>query len=272
MTIKERIEAALAEDLHTGDLTTEALFEGPQEVQATLKAKGAGILAGCAVFEETFKVLDPAVEVVFYKRDGSAVEAGEEVAALKGDVRAILKGERTALNFIQRMSGIATMTRACVDCVRPYGTAIVDTRKTAPLLRVFDKIAVRAGGGYNHRMGLYDAAMLKENHIRAAGGIRSAVAKVKGTVGHTVKIEVEVTTLAELEEALESGADIVMLDNMTNDEMCAAVERTKGQVILEASGNMTLERLETVAQTGVDVISIGALTHSVKALDMSLLF
>lgn len=268
-----RIKEALNEDIYMGDLTTDAIFKKPQEVEAYLLAKASGVIAGAEVFKRVFFHLDPSVEVNFIKGDGENVESGEVFAQIKGQASSILKGERTALNFIQRMSGIATKTQAFVSAAKPYGSQIVDTRKTVPLLRDFDKWAVRLGGGKNHRMGLFDAVMIKDNHIDAAGGITSAVTQVKGQVGHTVKIEVEVQSLEGLLEAIHAKADIVMLDNMTLEEMKEAVKVARSfdqSPILEASGNMVLDRIPDVASTGVDVISVGELTHSVTALDISL--
>lgn len=269
----ERIKEALYEDIYMGDVTTDAIFIEPTDVTATLIAKDNGVVAGIEVFKRVFYHVDSNVELTFFVNEGESVCSGQMVATLKGDAASILKGERVALNFIQRMSGIATSTRAFVEKVSAYNTMIVDTRKTVPLLREFDKWAVRLGGGKNHRMGLFDAVMIKDNHIDAAGSITEAVKRVKHRVGHTVKIEVEVQTLLALQEALDLNVDIIMLDNMSNDQMKQAVDIVSASgksVILEASGNMSLERVESVAQTGVDVISVGALTHSVIALDLSL--
>lgn len=268
-----RIKEALNEDIYMGDLTTDAIFIKPQEVEAYLLAKASGVIAGAEVFKRVFFHLDPSVQVTFIKGDGENVESGEVFVQIKGQASSILKGERTALNFIQRMSGIATKTQAFVSAAKPYGSQIVDTRKTVPLLRDFDKWAVRLGGGKNHRMGLFDAVMIKDNHIDAAGGITPAVAQVKSQVGHTVKIEVEVQSLEGLVEAIRAKADIVMLDNMALEEMKEAVRVAHSfeqAPILEASGNMILDRIPDVASTGVDVISVGELTHSVTALDISL--
>lgn len=268
-----RIKEALNEDIYMGDLTTDAIFKKPQSVEAYLLAKASGVIAGAEVFKRVFFHLDPSVEVNFLKGDGQGVEAGEVFAEIKGDASSILKGERTALNFIQRMSGIATRTHAFVNAAKPYGSQIVDTRKTVPLLRDFDKWAVRLGGGKNHRMGLFDAVMIKDNHIDAAGGITPAVELVKSQVGHTVKIEVEVQNIEGLVEAIGAKVDIVMLDNMTLEQMKEAVRLAhtfENGPVLEASGNMVLDRIPDVASTGVDVISVGELTHSVTALDISL--
>lgn len=273
LSMDERIKKALYEDIYMGDVTTDAIFMEPTEVTASLIAKENGVVAGIEVFKRVFYHVDSKIDIEFFVGEGSNVVAGQLVATLKGDAASILKGERVALNFIQRMSGIATSTRAFVEKVSAYDATIVDTRKTVPLLREFDKWAVRLGGGKNHRMGLFDAVMIKDNHIDAAGSITEAVKRVKLRVGHTVKIEVEVQTLLALQEALALNVDIIMLDNMTNDQMKQAVAFVKASektVVLEASGNMSLERVESVAQTGVDVISVGALTHSVVALDLSL--
>lgn len=263
------IERALDEDVNGYDCTTEAIFTHEQRSEAILIAKSDGIIAGLEVFQRVFNHLDKDSIIEFFFNDGDHVHSGDQILRIKGRTQALLVGERTALNLIQRMSGIATQTQACVRCVEGTKAKIVDTRKTAPGLRFLDKMAIRMGGGYNHRMGLYDAAMIKDNHITAAGGIKNAVERVRANVSHMTKIEVEVQTLEDLETAIESGADVVMLDNMSLAEVKKAVDHAAGRVLLEASGNITLDRVKEVAQTGVDIISIGALTHSVQALDLS---
>ncbi len=263
------IERALHEDVNGYDCTTEAIFTPDQRSEAILIAKSDGIIAGLEVFQRVFKCLDKDSTIEFFFNDGDRVQGGDRILRIKGRTHALLVGERTALNLIQRMSGIATQTQACVRCVEGTKAKIVDTRKTAPGLRFLDKMAIRMGGGYNHRMGLYDAAMIKDNHITAAGGIKNAVERVRANVSHMTKIEVEVQTLEDLETAIESGADVVMLDNMSLAEVKKAVDHAAGRVLLEASGNITLDCVKEVAQTGVDIISIGALTHSVLALDLS---
>lgn len=264
------IERALDEDVNGYDCTTEAIFTHEQRSEAILIAKSDGIIAGLEVFQRVFNHLDKDSIIEFFFNDGDHVYSGDQILRIKGRTQALLVGERTALNLIQRMSGIATQTQACVRCVEGTKAKIVDTRKTAPGLRFLDKMAIRMGGGYNHRMGLYDAAMIKDNHITAAGGIKNAVERVRANVSHMTKIEVEVQTLEDLETAIESGADVVMLDNMSLAEVKKAVDHAAGRVLLEASGNITLDCVKEVAQTGVDIISIGALTHSVQALDLSL--
>lgn len=264
------IKEALKEDLLGGDLTSEALFTENEWGSAILLAKDDGILAGTSEFQRVFELIDPEVTFENIAAEGTWIKQGEPLMQIKGRFLSILKAERTALNLIQRMSGIATATRAHVDAVKPYTSQVVDTRKTAPGLRWFDKKAVRIGGGKNHRFGLYDAVMIKDNHIDAVGNLEEAVRKVKACVGHMVKIEVEIRKLEELESAILAGADVVLLDNMSIQDMTEAVKRVNGRVLVEASGNMTLDRVHRVAATGVDLISVGALTHSVRALDMSL--
>lgn len=227
-------------------------------------------MAGLPVAEVTFRKLDPNMAWEAMKADGQKAAPGQAVAELEGSLRAILTGERTALNFLARMSGIATLTARFVAAVAGFPAKILDTRKTAPGLRVLDKYAVRAGGGCNHRFGLDDGVMLKDNHIRAAGGIERAVSRLRRRASPTLKIEVEVTSLAEVEEALRAQADIIMLDNMPAAEMKQAVQRVRGRALVEASGGVTLENVREIAAAGVDLISVGALTHSAKALDLSL--
>jgi nicotinate-nucleotide pyrophosphorylase (carboxylating) len=269
LKMDEVIARSLAEDLGSGDITTEAIFSD-EIASAVILAKAAGVIAGLPVAERVFQLVDPEIEFSALIRDGEEVSARTEVARLTGKVSSILRAERTALNFIQRMSGIASLTSQIVGEVSQYNVKILDTRKTAPGLRILDKYAVRAGGGFNHRMGLYDGVLLKDNHIRAAGGIGKAVSLAREHAPLTVKIEVETTTLAEVEEAVRSGAEIIMLDNMRPAQMKQAVDLIDGRALIEASGGVTLENVREVAATGVDFISIGALTHSPKALDLSL--
>lgn len=270
--IKKIISRALEEDLGLGDVTTDSIFLKDQMTGAELRAKQSGVFAGQEIFQEVMHQVDSKIELIWHKNDGEAFVKGDVIVTLKGSVVSLLKAERVALNFIQRMSGIATMTAAFVSRAEPYGVSIVDTRKTLPGLRLLDKMAVKMGGGKNHRMGLYDAVMIKDNHIEAAGSISEAVKRVKSQIGHTLKIEVEIKGLDQLKEAISSDVDIIMLDNMDCEMMKEAVGLANKKVILEASGNMTLDRIEEVAATGVDVISVGALTHSVEAVDMSLIF
>ncbi|MBI1730872.1 carboxylating nicotinate-nucleotide diphosphorylase [Candidatus Acetothermia bacterium] len=269
LKLDEVVLRALAEDLGSGDITTEAIFSD-EVASAVILAKAPGVIAGLPVAERVFQLVDPEIEFTPHIRDGEKVATGANIATLTGRVASILRAERTALNFLQRMSGIATLTAQIVGEVSQYNVKILDTRKTAPGLRVLDKFAVRAGGGFNHRMGLYDGVLLKDNYIRAAGGIGKAVSLAREHVPMTVKIEVETTTLAEVEEAVQSGAEIIMLDNMRPAQMKQAVDLIDGRALIEASGGVTLENVREVAATGVDFISIGALTHSPKALDLSL--
>lgn len=276
--VDDLIRRALAEDLGPtpdaplGDLTTLATVPADLTLTARLVAKADGILAGLAVFARTFTLLDPAVQLTFHAADGDSVTRGQVVAHLTGPGRALLTAERTALNLLQRLSGIATYTHALVTAAtaaNPH-VRILDTRKTAPGLRALDKYAVTLGGGHNHRTGLYDMALIKENHIAAAGGITPAVQRVR-TAYPYLPIEVEVTTLAELDEALPLNLNRILLDNMSLDQLRAAVAKTASTTPLEASGNVSLATVAAIAATGVDYISSGALTHSVTALDLSLL-
>ncbi|MFA9389768.1 MAG: carboxylating nicotinate-nucleotide diphosphorylase [Prolixibacteraceae bacterium] len=263
------LEAGLKEDVNTGDLTTDLLISPDTTTTAIMIAKADGIIAGLPVAEQIFKKLDPKVVFIAEKNDGDRVQTGELICTISGAYRALLTGERLALNFLQRMSGIATETAKYVDAIREFKTEILDTRKTVPGLRLLDKYAVKAGGGTNHRIGLYDMVMIKDNHISVAGGISNAVQAIRPNIPSSIKIEVETSNLDEVQEALNAGADIIMLDNMDNASMKAAVQLIAGKAKVEASGNMNLERLREVAATGVDYISIGALTHSVVALDIS---
>ncbi len=266
------IKNTLSEDLVTYDMTSEWLFDDSDHSKANLIAKEDGILSGMSVFKRTFECVDAQTLVDVKVKDGNAIKKGEIIATIEGQTKSLLFAERTALNFLQRMSGIATETNKYVTLVADLPVKIVDTRKTAPGLRILDKQAVRDGGGANHRFNLSDGILIKDNHIKAAGGIVEAIGKCKAHAPHTLKIEIEVESIAGLVEAIEAGADIIMLDNMSTDTMAEAVSINAGRAILEASGNMTLERIREVAETGVDIISVGALTHSVKALDISLRF
>ena len=277
--IRPLIEAALREDVEDGDITTLWTVSETAAARAELITRAPGVVAGLDVAAAVFDAVDTTIVFDVRIPDGSRVAPGDVLAEVSGPARGILTGERTALNFLQRMSGIATMTAQYVDAVCGTGAGILDTRKTAPGLRMLDKYAVAAGGGQNHRMGLYDMVLLKENHIEAADGIGPAVLAARSAMaraGRSVKIEVEVKTLRELEDAIAVRADWVMLDNMDGETMRTASERVRalgpGRPLLEASGNVTLETVREVAETGVDLVSIGALTHSVKALDLSLLF
>jgi len=268
--IDEIIKNALIEDMNYGDITTDTLIEENGTSLAVITAKQAGVVAGLSVAGRVFEMLDSDISFQALKSDGDTIQKGEMIAKIKGKTRAILKGERLALNLLQRMSGIATKAREYSELVKGTGTRIADTRKTTPSLRILEKYAVRMGGCHNHRFNLSDAVMIKDNHIEAVGGIAKAIKKVRMTVSHTVKIEVEVQSLEQLEEAIAAKADIIMLDNMDVDTMKKAVEINNGRAVLEASGNITSERIKEISAIGVDIISVGALTHSVKALDISL--
>lgn len=264
------IEYSLKEDIGSGDLTTNALVPDTMTSSATMVSKASGVIAGMEIAEAVFRFLSPLVAWKPLVADGDKVARGTLLVEVTGPYRCLLTGERLALNFLQRMSGIATMTHQFVEEVAEYGTKILDTRKTVPGLRILDKYAVKAGGGMNHRIGLYDMVLIKDNHIKVAGGIRNAVEQIRRTVPSNIKIEVETTTLEEVREALEMNADIIMLDNMSNEQMRTCVELINHRAKVEASGNMNLQRVREVASTGVDYISIGALTHSVTAFDISM--
>ena len=268
--IASLIEIALREDIGTGDITTNALIPDSMVTTATMTAKADGVVAGMAVAEAVFRILSTQIEWNPRVQDGATIRKGDLLVEMSGPFRAMLTGERLALYFLQRMSGIATMTALFVEQVAGSGTKILDTRKTVPGLRILDKYAVKAGGGENHRIGLYDMVLIKDNHIKVAGGITKAVTQIRSQVPADMKIEVETTSMSEVIEALEMKADIIMLDNMPNELMkeCVAVINHRAKV--EASGNMSLQRVKEVAATGVDYISIGALTHSVTALDISM--
>ena len=268
--IDRLIENALLEDLNHIDVATEYLIPEEQEGKAQFIAKADGVLCGLDVALRVFELLQPDFKAEVFKRDGDELKSGDVIAVVSGKTRNILKGERTALNLIQHMSGVATATNKAVKLVEGTNASIADTRKTLPGLRPIEKYAVTVGGGRNHRYNLSDCAMLKDNHVDAGGGITNAVRTLKEKLGHTVKVELEVRTLDELREALATEADIIMLDNMSCEEMKQAVEITAGKAKLEASGNITDETIRAVAETGVDIISMGALTHSVKAFDISL--
>ena len=270
--IERIIRTALEEDIGLGDVTTEVTVKQDTVVRAELVAKENFTLAGLDVAAEVFRVLDPAISFEKISTDGHAVAKGEVIAWLRGRASVLLQGERVALNLLQRMSGIASLTAKYVAEVDGTKATIVDTRKTVPGLRALDKYSVRMGGGRNHRIGLFDGVLIKENHIAAAGGIGAAIERAKQQLPHTLKIEIETRDLNEVAEALQAGADIIMLDNMTLDEMRQGVEQIAGRALVEASGGVNLERVRDIAETGVDIISVGALTHSVRAADISMLF
>lgn len=263
---------ALEEDMPYGDVTTDNLIPDGDFTEAKLIAKADGVIAGIPVAARVFELIDGRTSLDVLKNDGERVQKGDIIAILRGPTAAVLKGERTALNLLQRMSGIATRTRVFADLVKDYRVSVADTRKTTPGLRYLEKYAVRCGGGRNHRYSLSDAVMLKDNHIAAGGGILPAVRSVRANIPHTVKVEVEVETMEMVREAVASGADIIMLDNMDETRMAEAVKYIGGRALVEASGDVTEERIRAIAATGVDIISIGCITHSVKALDISLRF
>lgn len=269
--VDDIIKTALLEDINYIDTTTDYLIDEAQEDSAKFLAKSDGVLCGIEVALRVFEILQPSgFKAEVYKHDGDRLKKGDIIAEIHGKTRTILKGERTALNLIQHMSGIATAANKAVKLVKGTNASIADTRKTLPGLRPLQKYAVTVGGGRNHRYNLSDAAMLKDNHVDAGGGISNAVAKLKSKLGHMTKVELEVRNLDELKQALDAGVDVIMLDNMTPDMMKEAVRITDGKALLEASGNITDDTLRAVAETGVDIISMGALTHSVKAFDISL--
>jgi nicotinate-nucleotide pyrophosphorylase (carboxylating) len=268
--IRDIIEAALAEDIGTGDITTQATVSPKKKGRAQAVAKDDFVIAGIDVFAETFQLLDKSIKVNKLIDDGYRAKRGDIIAEVLGSLSNILQAERVALNLFQRMSGIATLTSKYVKAVRGSKAKILDTRKTMPGLRVLDKMAVRIGGGCNHRTGLYDGVIIKDNHIEAAGGIIAAVKAQRKRLPHTLKIEVETKNIKEVKEALNCGVDIIMLDNMTVPAMKKAVDYVAGRAILEASGNVNLQSVSEIAATGVDLISIGELTHSVQAADISL--
>jgi nicotinate-nucleotide pyrophosphorylase (carboxylating) len=266
------LSEALAEDIGTGDITTLSCVPDEAVSKGRFIAKDTGIICGIDILSKVFVVLDHRVKVLPLLTDGAPVKAGDIIAEIEGPSRSILTGERTALNLLQHLSGIATRTHETVQSLQGLHTQIADTRKTLPGLRVLEKYAVRCGGGKNHRFNLSDGVLIKDNHIVAAGGIKPAIEKVRLSAPHTLKIEVETENLQQIDEALAAKADIIMLDNMSVDQMTEAVRHIAGRAITEASGNMGDKDLRAVAATGVDYISIGALTHSVKALDISLRF
>lgn len=264
------IMQALEEDITSEDVTTNAVMRHPQQGEVQLLCKQDGVIAGLDVFKRVFELLDETTQVVFYVKDGDAVKKGDLLAVVKGDIRVLLSGERTALNYLQRMSGIATYTRSIADLLKGSKTKLLDTRKTTPNNRIFEKYAVKVGGGYNHRYNLSDGVLLKDNHIGAAGGVKEAVTMAKEYASFVRKIEVEVENLDMVREAVEAGADIIMLDNITPEMMKEAVRIIDGRAETECSGNVTLENVARLTDIGVDYISSGALTHSAPILDVSL--
>jgi nicotinate-nucleotide pyrophosphorylase (carboxylating) len=271
LLIEPLVRAALLEDIgHGGDLTTDAIVAPEDRAKARIVARKAGVVAGIDAAKLAFELLDPHALTDVHVSDGGRVQPGEAVATIACAARALLTGERTALNIACRLSGIATATRALVDLVEPYPAQVVCTRKTTPGLRVLEKYAVRCGGGSNHRFGLDDAVLIKDNHLALAGSIAAAVDAVRARAGHMVKVEVEVDTLEQLREALETRVDAVLLDNMTPEQLSQAVRMAAGRVLTEASGTITPERIVQVAASGVDLISSGWITHSAPALDLGM--
>ena len=264
------IKMALEEDINSEDVTTNSVMPHYQKGQVELICKEDGIVAGLQVFQRVFQLLDPKTEVVFDVQDGETVQKGQHMATVVGDIRVLLSGERTALNYLQRMSGIATYTNKVARLLEGTKTTLLDTRKTTPCMRIFEKYAVTVGGGSNHRYNLSDGVLLKDNHIDAAGSVKAAVLAAKAYAPFVRKIEVETESLEQVQEALEAGADIIMLDNMTPDMMAEAVKLIDGRAKTECSGNITKENIEKITAIGVDYVSSGALTHSAPILDISL--
>lgn len=270
INVDEYIRNALKEDITSEDVTTNAIMRTNKKGQAELICKETGILAGLDVFKRVFEILDEKMIFETTYEDGDLITKGDSIGFVKGDIRAILSGERTALNYLQRMSGIATFTNSLAKELEGSCTKLLDTRKTTPNMRAFEKYAVKVGGGYNHRYNLSDGILIKDNHIGAAGGVKEAIALAKDYAPFVRKIEVEVENLEMLDQALEAGADIIMLDNMDNATMKEAVKKVAGKAETECSGNVTKERLREIAAIGVDYVSCGALTHSAPILDLSL--
>ena len=270
MNADELILSALREDITGEDITTNSVMPCYQPGEVELICKQDGVVAGLGVFQRVFELLDDKTQCSFTKKDGDEVKKGELLGVVRGDIRVLLSGERVALNYLQRMSGIATYTRSIANLLRGSKTKLLDTRKTTPNMRVFEKYAVKVGGGHNHRYNLSDGILLKDNHIGAAGSVTNAIRMAKEYASFVRKIEIEVENLEMLDEALEAGADIIMLDNMSVEDMKEAVRRAKGKAETECSGNVTRENIERLIDIGVDYISSGALTHSAPILDLSL--
>jgi len=266
------IKTTLKEDIALGDITTDSLIDPSSISTAVYIAKDDGIIAGLFVSERVFKVIDEEIEFVKRVNDGDRVKKGDIIAQIKGSTSALLKAERTSLNYLQHLSGIATKTGMFAEKLAGLKTKVVDTRKTTPGLRALEKYAVKMGGGSNHRFCLSDGVLIKDNHIKAAGGVKKAIDKVRANIPHTIKIEVETETLEQVKEALSAKADIIMLDNMSLDQMKEAVILIDGKATVEASGNVNLSSIREIAETGVDIISVGELTHTVKAFDISMRF
>lgn len=270
LNVDNLILMALQEDISSEDVTTNAIMREAKKGKVDLICKQDGVIAGLAVFQRVFELLDETTEVKLYFKDGDEVKKGDLLAEVTGDIRVLLSGERTALNYLQRMSGIATYTRSVAKLLEGSKTKLLDTRKTTPNMRIFEKYAVKVGGGYNHRYNLSDGILIKDNHIGAAGGVANAIKLAKEYAPFVRKIEVEVENLTMLQEALDAGADIIMLDNMTDEDMKKAVEMVAGKAETECSGNITKENIARIINIGVDYVSSGALTHSAPILDVSL--
>ena len=268
--VEDHIKRALQEDIGFGDITTENLAEENDFLKAELNTRSEGVLCGSAVFKQVFDVLSGKVKIKFYYKDGDVIKKGDKIADLEGPAKDILMGERLALNYIQRMSGIATETKKYQEAIKPYKAKIVDTRKTTPNFRAFEKYSVKTGGGALHRFNLSDCAMIKDNHIKLAGSITNAVSKLRDTISFTHKIEVECDTFEQVKEPVSAGADIIMLDNMPTDIMKRAVEYINGRAIVEASGNVNLETVNSIASCNVDIISSSAIVAKAPTLDLAL--
>ncbi len=270
LNVDHLIQLALQEDISSEDVTTNAVMPEAKPGEVELLCKEDGIIAGLEIFERVFKLLDEKTEVEFFAKDGDEVKVGQRLAVVRGDIRVLLSGERTALNYLQRMSGIATYTHSVAALLEGSKTRLLDTRKTTPNMRIFEKYAVRIGGGYNHRYNLSDGVLLKDNHIGAAGGVKEAVKMAQDYAPFVRKIEVEVENLDMVREAVDAGADIIMLDNMSHDMMKEAIAISDGRAKTECSGNVTKENIKNIVDLGVDFVSSGALTHSAPILDVSL--
>lgn len=272
LDVDEIIEAALQEDMPRGDITSESIIDSKSVSEASMIAREGGVLAGIEIAENVFKKIDHTIKFKKLKKDGQDFRRNSKLAHIKGSSISILKGERLALNFIQRLSGIATLTKKYTDLLKGSNTKLLDTRKTTPCLRMLEKYAVRMGGGVNHRLNLSEMVMIKDNHIKLVGSIKESIQRARKSVGNDIKIEVETSCLDEVKEAVQYGADIIMLDNMSPQEIRKAVKLVNGKTPLEVSGNITLDNLSEVAGLGVDFISVGSLTHSYKSLNISLDF
>lgn len=268
--IKEHVKMALQEDIGFGDITTENLTDGNDILKAELNTRNDGILCGCEVFKTVFEILSPEVKIKFHFKDGDKIKKGDKIADLEGPAKYLLMGERVGLNYIQRMSGIATETNKYQEAVKPYNAKVVDTRKTTPNFRAFEKYSVKTGGGALHRFNLSDCAMVKDNHIKLAGSITNAVEKLRKSISFTHKIEVECDTFEQVKEAVKAGADIIMLDNMSTGQMKEAVQYINGKAIVEASGNVNLNTVNSIAATGVNIISSSAIVAKAPTLDLAL--